>query len=168
MLITYVRFSRYVHDRLAQLGTLPSHAEPTLKEAGRIVVQLEHLAQELEIAEARKRRRDSANLELIRDTGLPVDVAGEILRVHTTERFKPALDDAAWNEEVGQLNRTILQNESARYGRGQKEAEALIGRPKGWVERTPALRKLLSLGTLRSHARALEILVEHVRRHNIP
>jgi len=51
-------YCHYVLSVLARLGSLPPFAEPTLKEAGRIVVQLEHLAQELEAAEARKRRRD--------------------------------------------------------------------------------------------------------------
>src|SRR5262245_54029548 len=50
----------YVTAILARLGPLPAHADPTLREAGLCVVELGHLARELETAKARKRRRDIA------------------------------------------------------------------------------------------------------------
>lgn len=55
-------YRRYVLATLARLGPLPAHAEPTLKEAGRCVVELETMARELEVAKARKRRRDISRL----------------------------------------------------------------------------------------------------------
>ena len=55
-------FRVYVLAKQAAIGPLPPHAEPTLKEAGRCVVELEHVARELEEAKARKRRRDIARL----------------------------------------------------------------------------------------------------------
>jgi hypothetical protein len=51
-------YRSYTLSMLARLGPLPAHAEPTLREAGRCVVELEALARELEIAKAGKRRRD--------------------------------------------------------------------------------------------------------------
>lgn len=51
-------YRTYVMATLARLGPLPAHAEPTLREAGRCVVELEHLAHELETAKAHRRRRD--------------------------------------------------------------------------------------------------------------
>lgn len=52
------RYGTYLVALLARLGPLSSDARPTLVEAGRCAVELEHLAEELEQARARRRRRD--------------------------------------------------------------------------------------------------------------
>jgi hypothetical protein len=52
----------YVTALLGRLGSLPADAFPTLREAGRLAVELEAMGRELETARARRRRRDVARL----------------------------------------------------------------------------------------------------------
>lgn len=50
------RYRAHVCAILARLGDLPADARPTLREAGRLAVELEHLAGELETARSRRRQ----------------------------------------------------------------------------------------------------------------
>lgn len=52
----------YVTALLRRIGPLPKDAMPTLREAGRIVVDLERLGQDRETARARNRKRDEARI----------------------------------------------------------------------------------------------------------
>ena len=56
-------YGDYVRAVLARFGgTVPADARPALKEAGRLVVQLDQLNADLDQARARRRRRDQARL----------------------------------------------------------------------------------------------------------
>lgn len=55
-------YRAYVRSWLQQLGPLPAHLLPTLREAGRLTVELAAIGTELETARQRKRRRDIARL----------------------------------------------------------------------------------------------------------
>ena len=52
----------YCQSMLARLGKLPTSAWPTLREAGRLTIELGAMGEELEAARARRRRRDVARL----------------------------------------------------------------------------------------------------------
>ena len=52
-------YRRYLSALLERLGSLPDDAFPTLREAGRAVVELEHLGEDLERARARRRVREA-------------------------------------------------------------------------------------------------------------
>lgn len=55
-------YRAYVTAIVRQLGTLPDQAATTLREAGRLSVELNRTGQELEAATARRRRRDASRL----------------------------------------------------------------------------------------------------------
>lgn len=52
----------YLTALVARLGSLPKAAGPTLREVGRLVVELEAMGRELEAARGRSRRRDVGRL----------------------------------------------------------------------------------------------------------
>lgn len=56
------RYRAYCVAIQAQWGPLPPVALPTLREAGRAVVELERLGLDLETARGRKRRQDAARI----------------------------------------------------------------------------------------------------------
>jgi hypothetical protein len=55
-------YGRYCRALVRRFGKLPADALVTLRDAGLIVVELERLAQDLEVARARKRRRDQVRI----------------------------------------------------------------------------------------------------------
>jgi hypothetical protein len=55
-------YRRYCRAIVERLGELPAGAEVTLREAGRLTVELQACGRELEIARSRKRHRDAARL----------------------------------------------------------------------------------------------------------
>jgi hypothetical protein len=56
------RYRAYCLAIQEQWGPLPAIALPTLREAGRIAVELERLGADLELARARKQRREAARI----------------------------------------------------------------------------------------------------------
>jgi hypothetical protein len=55
-------YAAYLTALMARLGPLPDDASPTLREAGRLAVELAAMGRELEAARARNRRRDVSRL----------------------------------------------------------------------------------------------------------
>ena len=55
-------YTRYCRNLLATLGTLPDSAMPTLREAGRLAVDLNAAGYELDAARRAKRRKDVARI----------------------------------------------------------------------------------------------------------
>lgn len=51
-------YRRYVTAMLERLGELPADAQVTLREAGRLVVELQAIGREIELVRAARRRRD--------------------------------------------------------------------------------------------------------------
>lgn len=60
-------YGRYCRAVIARLGPLPDDARPTLREAGRLTLYLDHLAAELEARRAAKRPRSKDLRRLERD-----------------------------------------------------------------------------------------------------
>ena len=56
------QYTAYCRAVLARFGPLPDVALPTLREAGRLVVELDAIGRELALARTRRRRRDAARL----------------------------------------------------------------------------------------------------------
>ena len=54
------QYTAYCRAVLARFGPLPDVALPTLREAGRLVVELDAIGRELALARTRRRRRDAA------------------------------------------------------------------------------------------------------------
>lgn len=55
-------YGDYCRDVLARLGALPRSAMPTLKAAGHLVVELDRLTSDLDVARRGRRRRDQNRL----------------------------------------------------------------------------------------------------------
>jgi hypothetical protein len=83
-------YSAYLRDKLARLGPLPADARPLLREAGRLVLDLERLRAEQDAAMARRRlavaRKVDRRLTPIRGQLLAIE---ERLEAMATKARKP-------------------------------------------------------------------------------